>query len=61
MKNFPERFAYVVTDNWQKISVNITNSPWSDRAEIDFLADRVLAQGYEIIMEGVEEYSEEEG
>lgn len=59
MKNFPERFAYVVTDSWQKISVNITNSPWSDRAELDFLADQVLAQGYEIIMEGVEEYIEE--
>ena len=59
MKNFPERFAYVVTDNWQKISVNITNSPWSDRTELDHLADQVLAQGYEIIMEGVEEYTEE--
>ena len=59
MGNSLERFVYVVTDNWQKISVNITNSPWSDRAEIDFLADQVLAQGYEIIMEGVEEFCEE--
>lgn len=59
MKNFPERFAYVVTDEWRKISVNITNSPRSDKEEIEYLANSVIAQGYEIIMEGVEEFREE--
>jgi hypothetical protein len=59
MKNFPERFAFVVTDEWQKITVNITNSSRSDKEEIEYLANSVIAQGYEIIMEGVEEFREE--
>lgn len=59
MKNFPERFAYVVTDNWKKISVNITDSPRSDKEAIAYLANWAIMQGYEVIMEGVEEYTEE--
>lgn len=59
MKNFPERFAYVVTDEWKKIAVNITDSARSDKEEIEYLANSVIAQGYEIIMEGVEEVREE--
>lgn len=59
MKNFPERFAYVVTNEWKKITVNITDSARSDKEGIEYLANSVIAQGYEIIMEGVEEVCEE--
>lgn len=50
-----EKFVYVVTDNWRKISRNITNSLWSAQQNIDDLTDRVILAGHEVIMSGIEE------